>query len=78
MAVALVLVTDHLYPAKVLKGGPPPGSQFPSFDDMITDADGFTGVFPDLKLSSASRVLVIFVPWQVMDKRHAMPSCMLI
>lgn len=53
---------DHLYPAKVLKDGPPLGSQFPSLDNMIMDADRFAGVFPDSKLSSASRVLVIFVP----------------
>jgi len=38
---------DHMYPAKVLKDGPAPGSKHASLDEMILDADGFAGVFPE-------------------------------
>jgi H+-transporting ATPase len=42
---------DHMYPAEVLKGGGPlPGSQSNSFDEMIMDADGFSNVLPEDKL----------------------------
>ncbi|KEP49357.1 plasma membrane H+-transporting ATPase, partial [Rhizoctonia solani 123E] len=37
---------DHMYPAKVLKDGPPPRGKHISLDDMI-NADGFAGVFPE-------------------------------
>jgi len=40
---------DHMYPAKVLKEGPPTGSKHGSLDEMIMDADGFAGVFPEHK-----------------------------
>ena len=38
---------DHMYPAKVLKDGPEPGSRFRSLDEMILDANGCAGVFPE-------------------------------
>ncbi len=40
---------DHMYPSKVLKDGPIPGGKHLSLDEMIMDADGFTGVFPEHK-----------------------------
>lgn len=40
---------DHMYPAKVLKEGPPADSKHNSLDEMIMDADGFAGVFPEHK-----------------------------
>ncbi|CAG7850029.1 Plasma membrane ATPase 1; AltName: Full=Proton pump 1 [Serendipita indica DSM 11827] len=40
---------DHMYPAKVLKEGPPPGGKHMSLEEMILDADGFAGVFPEHK-----------------------------
>jgi len=57
---------DYMYPAKIHKDGPPPGSQFASLGDMVTDADRFaeslvSSQSTNLKLSSASRVLAIFV-----------------
>lgn len=47
---------DHMYPAKVLKDGPPPGSKFNSLDEMIMDADGFAGVFPEHKFEIVKRL----------------------
>lgn len=47
---------DHMYPAKVLKDGPPPGSNFRSLDEMIMDADGFAGVFPEHKFEIVKRL----------------------
>ncbi|TFY74578.1 hypothetical protein EWM64_g9434 [Hericium alpestre] len=47
---------DHMYPAKVLKDGPPPGSKFRSLDEMIMDADGFAGVFPEHKFEIVKRL----------------------
>ena len=40
---------DHMYHAKVLKDGPAPSSKHASLDEMILDADGFAGVFPEHK-----------------------------
>ena len=40
---------DHMYPAKVLKGGPTPASKHASLNKMILHADGFAGVFPKHK-----------------------------
>jgi H+-transporting ATPase len=40
---------DHMYPAKVLKGNPASGGKHFSLDEMILDADGFAGVFPEHK-----------------------------
>jgi H+-transporting ATPase len=47
---------DHMYPSKVLKDGPPPGSRFNSLDEMIMDADGFAGVFPEHKFEIVKRL----------------------
>ena len=35
-------------PAKVLKDGPAPGGKHACLNEMIMDADGFTGVFLQL------------------------------
>ncbi|KAA1066135.1 plasma membrane H+-ATPase [Puccinia graminis f. sp. tritici] len=40
---------DNMFASKVLKEGPPPGSNFSSVDTMILDADGFAGVYPEHK-----------------------------
>ncbi|KAH7345401.1 hypothetical protein B0J17DRAFT_564259 [Rhizoctonia solani] len=47
---------DHMYPAKVLKDGPPPGGKHMSLDEMIMDADGFAGVFPEHKYEIVKRL----------------------
>ncbi|TDL22773.1 plasma-membrane proton-e [Rickenella mellea] len=47
---------DHMYPAKVLKEGPQPGSKFNTLDEMILDADGFAGVFPEHKYEIVKRL----------------------
>ncbi|KAF8905185.1 plasma membrane ATPase [Gymnopilus junonius] len=47
---------DHMYPAKVLKDGPPPGGIHTSLDHMIMDADGFAGVFPEHKYEIVKRL----------------------
>jgi H+-transporting ATPase len=47
---------DHMYPAKVLKDGPAPGSQHRNLDEMIMDADGFAGVFPEHKYEIVKRL----------------------
>ena len=47
---------DHMYPAKVLKEGPGPGSKFNNLDSMILDADGFAGVFPEHKYEIVRRL----------------------
>lgn len=46
---------DHMYPAKVLKEGPQPGGKHASLDEMIMDADGFAGVFPEHKYEIVKR-----------------------
>lgn len=46
---------DHMYPAKVLKDGPPIGGKFSTLDQMIMDADGFAGVFPEHKYEIVKR-----------------------
>jgi H+-transporting ATPase len=46
---------DNMYPAKVLRDGPPPGSQFNSLDEMIMDADGFAGSAPEHKFEIIKR-----------------------
>jgi H+-transporting ATPase len=41
---------DHMYPAAVLKaGGFPTGGKHLTLEEMIMDADGFAGVFPEHK-----------------------------
>ncbi|KAJ7064779.1 hypothetical protein C8F01DRAFT_1128137 [Mycena amicta] len=47
---------DHMYPAKVLKDGPAPGSKHANLDEMILDADGFAGVFPEHKYEIVKRL----------------------
>jgi H+-transporting ATPase len=47
---------DHMYPAKVLKEGPAPGSKHATLDEMIMDADGFAGVFPEHKFEIVKRI----------------------
>ncbi|CAE6447415.1 unnamed protein product [Rhizoctonia solani] len=47
---------DHMYPAKVLQDGPPPGGKHLSLDEMIMDADGFAGVFPEHKYEIVKRL----------------------
>ena len=47
---------DHMYPAKVLKDGPAPGSNHRNLDEMILDADGFAGVFPEHKYEIVKRL----------------------
>ena len=47
---------DHMYPARVLKDGPAPGSKHGSLDEMIMDADGFAGVFPEHKYEIVKRL----------------------
>ncbi|KAG8682658.1 plasma membrane H+-ATPase, partial [Ceratobasidium sp. 394] len=47
---------DHMYPAKVLKDGPEPGGKHMSLDEMIMDADGFAGVFPEHKYEIVKRL----------------------
>ncbi|KAI9607949.1 hypothetical protein H4Q26_005399 [Puccinia striiformis f. sp. tritici PST-130] len=40
---------DTMFASKVLKEGPPPGSKYSSVDNMILEADGFAGVYPEHK-----------------------------
>ena len=47
---------DHMYPAKVLKEGPAAGGKHASLDEMIMDADGFAGVFPEHKFEIVKRI----------------------
>ncbi|KAI8450347.1 H+-transporting ATPase [Phakopsora pachyrhizi] len=47
---------DNIYPSKVLKEGPPPGCQYRSLDEMILDADGFAGVYPDHKYDIVKKI----------------------
>ncbi|KDE03166.1 Plasma membrane (H+) ATPase [Microbotryum lychnidis-dioicae p1A1 Lamole] len=48
---------EHMYPAKVLQtGGFPEGGKHASLDEMILDADGFAGVFPEHKYEIVKRL----------------------
>ncbi|GAA6055647.1 hypothetical protein JCM3770_003393 [Rhodotorula araucariae] len=48
---------DHMYPAKVLQaGGFPEGGKHMNLDEMILDADGFAGVFPEHKYEIVKRL----------------------
>src|SRR5258706_2736756 len=40
---------DNMYAANVLKEGPPPGGAHLTLEQMILEADGFAGVFPEHK-----------------------------
>jgi H+-transporting ATPase len=45
-----------MYPAKVLKEGPVAGGKHANLDEMIMDADGFAGVFPEHKFEIVKRI----------------------
>ncbi|TFK48909.1 plasma-membrane proton-e [Heliocybe sulcata] len=47
---------DHMYPSKVLKEGPAAGGKHANLDEMIMDADGFAGVFPEHKYEIVKRL----------------------
>lgn len=47
---------DHMYAAKVLKEGPEAGGKHANLDEMIMDADGFAGVFPEHKFEIVKRI----------------------
>ncbi|KAM0787145.1 hypothetical protein ACM66B_006396 [Microbotryomycetes sp. NB124-2] len=48
---------DHMYPAKVLQsGGFPTDGKHATLDEMILDADGFAGVFPEHKYEIVKRL----------------------
>ena len=47
---------DHMYPAKVLKEGPVAGGKHATLEEMIMDADGFAGVFPEHKFEIVKRI----------------------
>lgn len=48
---------DHMYPAKVLQtGGFPVDGKHANIDEMILDADGFAGVFPEHKYEIVKRL----------------------
>ncbi|THH17693.1 hypothetical protein EW146_g3157 [Bondarzewia mesenterica] len=47
---------DHMYASKVLKDGPPPNGKHATLDEMIMDADGFAGVFPEHKYEIVKRL----------------------
>jgi H+-transporting ATPase len=32
---------DHMYPAKIIQDGPPPGGKYATLEEIIMDADGF-------------------------------------
>lgn len=48
---------DHMYPSKVLQaGGFPEGGKHMNLDEMVLDADGFAGVFPEHKYEIVKRL----------------------
>ncbi|WVF68757.1 plasma-membrane proton-efflux P-type ATPase [Kwoniella sp. CBS 6097] len=47
---------DHMYASKVLKEGPEAGGKHANLDEMIMDADGFAGVFPEHKFEIVKRI----------------------
>jgi H+-transporting ATPase len=47
---------DHMYSSKVLKEGPEAGGKHATLDEMIMDADGFAGVFPEHKFEIVKRI----------------------
>lgn len=47
---------DNMHPAKVLKDGPPKGSEHADLDQVILEADGFAGVFPEHKYEIVRRL----------------------
>ncbi|CDH59665.1 plasma membrane h-transporting atpase [Lichtheimia corymbifera JMRC:FSU:9682] len=47
---------DNMFLSKTLKDGPPPGSGYTSIDDMVLQADGFAGVYPEHKYEIVERL----------------------
>ncbi|KAG2217510.1 hypothetical protein INT45_001797 [Circinella minor] len=47
---------DNMFLSKTLKDGPPPGSGYSSIDDMVLQADGFAGVYPEHKYEIVERL----------------------
>ena len=47
---------DNMFLSKVLKEGPPPGSNYQDIDDLILHADGFAGVYPEHKYEIVERL----------------------
>ena len=47
---------DNMFLSSVLKEGPPPGSGYRDVDDMILQADGFAGVYPEHKYEIVERL----------------------
>lgn len=47
---------DNMFLSKALKDGPPAGSGYTSIDDMVLQADGFAGVYPEHKYEIVERL----------------------
>ncbi|KAF7725489.1 plasma membrane H+-ATPase [Apophysomyces ossiformis] len=47
---------DNMFLSKTLKEGPPPGSGYTSIDDLVLQADGFAGVYPEHKYEIVERL----------------------
>lgn len=47
---------DHMYPAKVMINGPPADGKHKNLDELIMDANGFAGVFPEHKYEIVKRI----------------------
>jgi H+-transporting ATPase len=47
---------DNMFSAKILKDGPPPGGKHSTLDELILEADGFAGVFPEHKYEIVKRL----------------------
>ncbi|KAJ1922942.1 ATPase 4, plasma membrane-type [Tieghemiomyces parasiticus] len=47
---------DIMFNTKVLKTGPPPGSGWEDVDQMVLEADGFAGVYPEHKYEIVERL----------------------
>ncbi|KAJ1994300.1 hypothetical protein H4R33_000337 [Dimargaris cristalligena] len=47
---------DVMFNTKVLKTGPPPGSGWQDVDQMVLEADGFAGVYPEHKYEIVERL----------------------
>lgn len=55
-----------MYPAKILKDGPPVGGKYADLNEMIMDADGFAGVFPEHKFEIVKRIQGLGHLWYVL------------
>ncbi|KAF7732776.1 plasma membrane H+-ATPase [Apophysomyces ossiformis] len=47
---------DNMFLSKTLKEGPPPGSGYSDVDQMVLQADGFAGVYPEHKYEIVERL----------------------